>query len=124
MVLLWTQRLSGYRSILTRAARSANITDRLHWNATTSSSSSKSLKYYHFLLSPLSHHSLNLVPVSLEIDPPGNLEDILVGEWTIWIEVVTARPLQPSHQLAHVSCKTVLGGGSCQPAAPEKCKMC
>ena len=113
MVLLWTQRLSGYRSILTRAARSANITDRLHWNATTSSSSSKSLKYYHFLLSPLSHHSLNPVPVSLEIDPPGNLEDILVGEWTIWIEVVTARPLQPSHQLAHVSCKTVLGRGSC-----------
>ena len=32
--LLWTPRLSGFRSILTRAAGSANITDRLHWNAT------------------------------------------------------------------------------------------
>ena len=98
---------------LTRTASSGNITDRLHWNATiSSSSSSKSLKYHHLLLSPIF--------LLLKVDPPCNLEDILVGERTIWIEVVAASSFQPSHQLAHVSRKAVLGGSSCQPAAPEK----
>ena len=101
-------------SILTRTASSGNITDRLHWNATisSSSSSSKSLKYHHLLLSPIF--------LLLKVDPPCNLEDILVGERTIWIEVVAASSFQPSHQLAHVSRKAVLGGSSCQAAAPEK----
>ena len=62
------------------------------------------------------------VAVSLEVDPPGNLEDILVGEGAVGVEVVTAGPLQPAHQLPHVSCKAVLGGRPCQPAAPETSK--
>ena len=59
-----------------------------------------------------------LLFLSLEVDPSGDLQNILVGEGAVWVEVVAACPLQSPHQAAHVRCKAVLRGSPCQAAAP------
>ena len=76
-----------------------------------------------FLLSLLEcqslyHHGAIFVAFSLEINPFGNLHDVMIGEGTIGIEIVTAMALQPADQLAHVRREGVLGRGAghaCRP---------
>ena len=74
------------------------------------------------LFTPLLNSS-RLLPTpssSLEVDPPGYLQDVLVGEWTVRVEVVAAGPLHPPDQLTHVGGEAVLGGGACQASAPTR----
>ena len=57
---------------------------------------------------------------SFEINSLCNLKNVLVGERTLWIKVVAPLTLHSSHQLTHVSCKTILGGRTRQTHSSEK----